>query len=177
MTGCCRIPRLPLIVRQPADAVRAVPIFRHEPVSAYARIHRRQGLARRAQRARLGARLPIRVKAPTCVDVTLRRKEARTLIHLVNRASGIPNRPDDGTVDEIPCVGPIHVEIDMPAAPRHVSLAWEDSPMRYRFRKSAREGLARRAQHTDCSTGSREHPYRGRDRGSWDEGGPPAGGS
>lgn len=89
---------------------------------------------------RLGVRFLIRVQAPTCVDVTLRRKGSRMLIHLVNRASGIPNRPNDGTIDEIPRVGPVTINVDLPAAPREVTAVWEDAPMTHRFRKGALKG-------------------------------------
>ncbi|MCK4375577.1 MAG: hypothetical protein KAX19_09615, partial [Candidatus Brocadiae bacterium] len=46
----------------------------------------------------LAGRLPIHVTAPVCVDVVLRKKGGKRVVHLINRASGIPNRPNDGTV-------------------------------------------------------------------------------
>ena len=45
-------------------------------------------------------KLPIRVEALLCVDAVLRRGK-RLLVHLINRASSIPNRPNDGSVDQI----------------------------------------------------------------------------
>jgi len=73
----------------------------------------------------LAGELDIRVHAPTCVDVVLRRKGGRTIVHLINRASGIPNRPNDGSVDEIPPVGPVKVEVRLPQKPSAVRLAFE----------------------------------------------------
>lgn len=74
----------------------------------------------------------IRVKAPACVDVALRRRGTTLLVHLVNRASGIPNLPNNGAIDEIPAVGPIRVTVRTPARPAQVRceleegcLAWE----------------------------------------------------
>ena len=67
------------------------------------------------------------------MDVVLRRKAGRTIIHLINRASGIPNRPNDGTVDEIPPVGPVTVEVRLPKRPASVSLAFEESDFDWNY--------------------------------------------
>jgi hypothetical protein len=77
--------------------------------------------------------LPIRVTAPTCVDVILRRKNAQTVIHLVNRASGMANQPRDGAIDEIPSVGPITVQIDQAHAPADVQLMFERGQFKWSF--------------------------------------------
>jgi len=47
------------------------------------------------------------------------------MIHLINRASGIPNQPHNGAVDEIPPVGPITITVRRPTPPRSVRLAFE----------------------------------------------------
>ncbi len=97
--------------------------------------------------------LAIRVAAPTCVDVVLRRKGNRRFVHLINRASGIPQRPNDGTVDEIPSVGPVRVDVDLPARPRRVRLACENGGLRWRWiegpggRRSVRAELDRLGLH------------------------------
>ena len=83
--------------------------------------------------ATLAGRLPIRVSAPTCVDVILRKKEGSTLIHLINRSSGLPNVPSSGVVDEIFPVGPVGIEIDTPTAPAGVTLAFEDAPLNWAY--------------------------------------------
>lgn len=81
----------------------------------------------------LAGKMPIRVIAPVCVDVVLRRKNDQTLVHLVNRASGIANQPNDGAIDEIPFVGPITVQIDLPRAPESIRLAFEDAGFNWRY--------------------------------------------
>jgi hypothetical protein len=83
---------------------------------------------------------PIRVQAPTCVDVVLRQKGSRRLVHLINRASGIPNRPNDGTVDEIPRVGPVQVEMQLDQRPKKVRLALEKGKVQWSFRAGKKLG-------------------------------------
>jgi hypothetical protein len=75
----------------------------------------------------LAGKLPISVQAPLCVDVALRRKRDRSIIHFVNRASGIPNQPNNGAIDEIPKVGPIVITMKTAKPPVSVSAAWEGS--------------------------------------------------
>ena len=75
--------------------------------------------------ARLAGPLDIAVEAPASVDVVLRRQGRRTIIHFVNRASGIPNQPGNGAIDEIPWAGPLAVRLRLPTAPRTVRLAYE----------------------------------------------------
>lgn len=81
----------------------------------------------------LAGDLAYRVTAPRCVDVVLRRKSNQMIVHLVNRASGIPNQPNDATIDEIPPVGPISVEIAMADEPASVTLAFEDGDMSWSY--------------------------------------------
>ncbi|MFH1571096.1 MAG: hypothetical protein ABIL09_24090, partial [Gemmatimonadota bacterium] len=105
--------------------------------------HTRYPLARtfagEVARALIGS-LPIAVQAPTCVDVTLRRKARRLLVHLVNRASGVPQSPHDGTVDEIPRVGPVEVRVKLEGKPKSVRLAFEKSPVDWKYRGGQRAG-------------------------------------
>ncbi|MCS6243436.1 MAG: FAD-dependent oxidoreductase [Opitutus sp.] len=75
----------------------------------------------------LAGKLPISVRAPLCVDVALRRKGDRSILHFVNRASGIPNQPNNGAIDEIPKVGPIVITMKTTKPPTSVSAAWEGS--------------------------------------------------
>jgi hypothetical protein len=81
--------------------------------------------------------LPLHVSAPTCVEVIARRKGAKRLIHLVNRASGLCSTMRNGDVDEIPQVGPVRVEIELPDRPRHVKLAFEKGECRWKFKPAA----------------------------------------
>ncbi len=67
----------------------------------------------------------IRVKAPTCIDVTLRQREDEIIIHFVNRISGIPNTPNNGAIDEIPPVGPIIIRLNMEKAPKNVTSVFD----------------------------------------------------
>ena len=68
----------------------------------------------------------IRVSAPACIDVALRQRSDTTVVHLINRASGIPNLPNCGVIDEIPPVGPIAVQIQRTRSPKQVTMALED---------------------------------------------------
>jgi hypothetical protein len=77
----------------------------------------------------------IRVRAPICVDVTLRRRGDTVMVHLVNRASGIPNLPNNGAIDEIPPVGPITVRMRLARRPASVKLALEKGRLTTRVKK------------------------------------------
>ncbi len=81
----------------------------------------------------LVGKLPIRVSAPRCVDVVLRRKAGQTIVHLINRASGMANQPRDGAIDEIPLVGPITVQIDRADQPANLQLAFEEAGFKWTF--------------------------------------------
>lgn len=74
---------------------------------------------------KLAGRRPIEIDAPTCIDVALRRQPDRTIIHLVNRATGLPRSLHDRAVDEIPCVGPIRITLRTAQKPRRLHLAFE----------------------------------------------------
>jgi hypothetical protein len=89
---------------------------------------------------RLAGELEIRVSAPRCVDVVLRRKDGQTIIHFINRSSGIPNMPNNGAVDEIPLVGPIRVEMDAAGSPKQVRPAFEDSRLTWSYTAGADTG-------------------------------------
>ena len=82
---------------------------------------------------KLTGRLDIEVKAPICIDVALRKKGQRKIIHLVNRASGIPNQPNDGAVDEIPSVGPITITMKAAEEPRKVWLAFDKGEIAWEY--------------------------------------------
>ena len=78
-------------------------------------------------RALLPDGFPISVQAPLCLEVVLRQKDGQRQIHFVNRASGLPNVPDSGAIDEIPAVGPVTVQFrGQAAAPRTVRLAFSE---------------------------------------------------
>lgn len=81
----------------------------------------------------LAGRLSIRVTAPVCVDVVLRRKDDQTIVHLINRASGMANQPRDGAIDEIPFVGPVTIQIDLSEVPKRVQLAFEEAGFNWSY--------------------------------------------
>ena len=88
----------------------------------------------------LAGTLDLSVQAPTCIDVVLRQKGDRRIVHLVNRSSGVPQRPNDGTVDEIPLMGPIEVTAKLARRPRSVKLALEKGHLDWKFRAGKRAG-------------------------------------
>ena len=59
----------------------------------------------------------------------------RTIVHLVNRASGIPNQPGNGAVDEIPPVGPVRITIRRADAPASVEAALERGKVAWQYRR------------------------------------------
>jgi len=81
----------------------------------------------------LAGKMEIEVDAPTCVDVVLRRKDAKRMVHLINRASGIPNLPNSPVIDEIPPVGPVTMTMSLPRKPKNVSLAFEEATLRWGY--------------------------------------------
>ena len=88
----------------------------------------------------LAGTLAISVRAPTCIDVVLRRKGSRSIVHLINRASGVPQRPNDGTVDEIPPMGPVEVRMKLDGKPKSVRLVLEKAPVDWKYRAGKRVG-------------------------------------
>ena len=59
------------------------------------------------------------------MDLTLRRSGEQLQIHLINRATGIPNLPNQGAVAEIPATGPLAFRLKTARTPRSVRGAWE----------------------------------------------------
>ena len=46
---------------------------------------------------------------------------------------GVPNRPNDGTVDQIPCLGPVQVRMPLAKRPAKAPLALEKAKVHRRF--------------------------------------------
>jgi len=82
---------------------------------------------------KLAGRLDFEVRGPVCVDVVLRRKGRRTIIHLINRASGIPNQPQNGAVDEIPYVGPLTITCRRATPPSRIRPAFEKALLQWDY--------------------------------------------
>ena len=85
--------------------------------------------------AEVVGKLPIKVKAPTCIDVALRRKGEQTMSHLVNRLSGIPNQPENGAIDEIPPAGPVQITVAGVKRPKSVSAPLEGADFEWTYAK------------------------------------------
>jgi hypothetical protein len=78
--------------------------------------------------AKLAAgKLAVRVTAPRCIEVFLRKQGDATVIHFVNRLNGLPDPQNHGMVDDIPAVGPVAVEVDLDKKAGHVEHVFEDS--------------------------------------------------
>jgi hypothetical protein len=71
--------------------------------------------------------LDIEVRAPACVDVVLRRKGRRRIVHFINRATGIPTLPNSGVIDEIAPVGPVQITLRQAKPPAGIRAAFEDA--------------------------------------------------
>lgn len=81
---------------------------------------------------KLAGRQLVRVEAPTCVDVVWRQKRGRLIIHLINRASGLPGGLRNTIVDEIPPVGPITLHVPCPVVPASVQSVWRSDGLSWR---------------------------------------------
>jgi hypothetical protein len=81
----------------------------------------------------LTRRLSIEVDAPTAIDVTLRRRGKTRIVHLINRTSGIANRPNNGAIDEIPPLGPVTLRMKLAAKPQRVRFELEKQKIQSRF--------------------------------------------
>ena len=74
---------------------------------------------------KLSGKMAFEIDAPVSVDVSIRKLGKKTVIHLVNRSSGIPNQPNNGAIDAIPPVGPVTIRIRTPEKPVKVAAAYE----------------------------------------------------
>jgi hypothetical protein len=77
------------------------------------------------------------------VDVVLRQKGGKKIVHLINRCSGITNLPSNGVIDEILAVGPVTITLKLSGKPGKVRLAWEKAAMRWRYVAGRNGGMLR----------------------------------
>ena len=63
----------------------------------------------------------VEIDGPPCIDVTVRKKDGKLLVHLLNTA-GMQVASAYTIVDFIPAVGPLTVRVRLDAAPSSVSL-------------------------------------------------------
>ncbi len=75
------------------------------------------------------------VQAPAVVDVILRRKGRRRLVHLINRSTGLSLEPPARAVEEIPPVGPVEIEMRVESPPRKVWLAGDQAEFKWGWAK------------------------------------------
>jgi hypothetical protein len=73
----------------------------------------------------------IRVQASPLVDVILRRKGKRRLVHLVNRSTGLTLEGPAKAVAAIPPVGPVEIQMRVALPPQKVSLAGDKSSLEW----------------------------------------------
>jgi len=69
--------------------------------------------------------LDVEVKAPHCVDVILRRKDGKLIVHLINQS--------DCKTHTIPRIGPIAVTIKLPKKPKRVERVFEDKELIWEY--------------------------------------------
>lgn len=115
----------------------------------------------------------IQVSAPSYVDVILRRKNGKLIIHLGNRCSGVPmDSPVALTADEIPVSAPVSITIRLPRPPSEVNLLFEDSALSWDYEDGTLSitvsGIRIHAAVVVATTitqdfGSIEHPIRVKD--------------
>lgn len=65
------------------------------------------------------------ISGPPCIDVTLRRKDGKMMIHLANTA-GIQTSAQHTVVDFVPPVGPVELVVHLPEQPERVLLVPRD---------------------------------------------------
>ena len=70
----------------------------------------------------------VELDAPPCVDMALRQKDGKLLIHLTNTA-GMQTSDNYTIIDFIPAIGPVQLKIRLDEAPRSVKLVPADCPI------------------------------------------------
>ena len=82
-----------------------------------------------------GERIPLRVKAPSTVDVALARQDDRTLVHLVNMTTNQVVEDEGCNADtyEVIPVHQIEIRVRVEVEPRRVFLAADGSALAFRY--------------------------------------------
>jgi len=79
----------------------------------------------------------VRIKGSSLVDVTLMRKNGKTLVHLVNTAG--PHAQEEAlSYDEIPAIGPLDITLNLPETPASIRLQPEGKELA--FERQGRKG-------------------------------------
>ncbi len=79
------------------------------------------------------------LNAPPAIEAVLRRKNGRTLLHLLN-ATAMQVADDYLAVDFIPPVGPVGIDIELPRKPRSITLQPEGKPLAGEWRNGRWKG-------------------------------------
>ena len=72
---------------------------------------------------------------PSCVQVSLRRKEGEQIVHLCNNAPGKELHAGDLVVERVPEIGPLTVKLECPAKPKRLRLQPENREPEWRWGK------------------------------------------
>jgi hypothetical protein len=87
----------------------------------------------------LSADFDYQIQAPTSIEVVLRQKDGKKIIHLINRASGLPVFGNTLGTDEIPQVGPISMKIKLDTAPKNVKTLFESANLNFDYNNTSKE--------------------------------------
>lgn len=85
----------------------------------------------------------VEVEGPPTVEVSLRKKNGKLLVHLGN-CTAMQVAADYAAMDFVPPVGPLRVTLKLPAKPRRVTLEPEGQPLRGEWRNGAWSGTIAR---------------------------------
>lgn len=70
-------------------------------------------------------------EGPAFVEMTLRSRDGRLLVHLVNRATSYPLSPSNPGVEDVPATGPFHVNVPCDYVPSRVGLGVGGTALRW----------------------------------------------
>jgi hypothetical protein len=81
----------------------------------------------------------VQINAPTCIEVVLRQRDGKKLVHLVNRASGLPLFENILGTDEITEVGPISVRLCTDTGPDSILNLFESGNLEWNYNEVSNE--------------------------------------
>ena len=75
----------------------------------------------------------VTLNAPPCVDMTIRKKEDKLIVHFLNRNSAYPMNLYSGVSEEIEAAGPLALSVRMAERPKNVRLAPDTPGLRWNW--------------------------------------------
>lgn len=82
----------------------------------------------------------VELEAPPYIDMTIRKKENKLIVHLLNRGTTFPlSQSNGGGVEGIPPVGPISMHIELQNKPARVSLAPDPEGLQWEWKNNILE--------------------------------------